>query len=517
MPLAVFAITVATFWPVLDNGFVTWGDRVDLLNNPHYRGLRPANLAWMFATIQAGHYQPLSWISFAVDHAIWGMNPRGYHLTSLLLHAGCAVAVLFLIAELVGLAMPAPGERAALAWGALAGTLLFAAHPLRVETVAWATERRGSLSGPLVVLSVLMYVRYAEKRSHGSSEGPQPPMSWPSDRRYWIAVILFALSLLSKELGFTLPAVLLVLDVYPLRRLQGSALGGDLRRLVGEKVPFILLGTAGLVVSALDAASSGFTRSVSQYTIAQRAAQSFYGLGFYLRKTVVPSGLSPLYPVPPGLDPLAPRFVLSAVAVIVFTLALVRLRRRWPAALAAWVAAVIMLSPVLGVLQAGLQIAADRYTYLPAVGLSALVAGVLVRAWTSSRSAIARPLVGGLACIALAGLAAASWNQTRVWRDSETLWRHAAAVDPTNFVARNDLGSALVAANRLDDAAEQFEAAVAINPAMTDAQFNLGVIRANQGRLDEAIAHLRVTVALNPQDRQAQAILQQVLAARPER
>jgi tetratricopeptide (TPR) repeat protein len=505
MPVVIAAVTVVAFCPVLGNQFVIWGDQADLLSNPHFRGFLPDNLVWMFTTILHGHYQPLSWLTFALDYSIWGMDARGYHLSSLLLHAACAVAVFFLIVDLITIATPRLDREAekALPWAAMTGALLFAVHPLRVEVVAWATERRGSLSGLLLVLSVTMYLRYARGRSVDSPDRPAAGLAF--DRHYWLAVLFFALSLLSKELGFTLPVVLLVLDVYPLRRWRAGALV--------EKAPFIALTLAAMVVAARD--SAALARSLSDYTLSQRVAQCFYGLAFYLQKTVVPARLSPLYPIPLVLDPLAPRFVISAAVVTAFTIGLVLLRRRRPAPLTAWACAVILLSPVLGLVQSGPQIAADRYTYLPAVGLSAIVAAWLTQAWTR-RAQVARALSGALACVILAGLAGATWRQSRVWRDSETLWRHAVEIDPSSVAAHNDLGAALVQAGRLDEAAAQFELAVTLDPGMADAHYNLAVIRAAQGRLGEAITHWRAVLAINPQDQETQAYLRQALEKYPD-
>ncbi len=487
--------TVAAFWPIVGNGFLTWGDRADLVTNEHFRGLSAANLRWMATASQAGHYQPLSWLTFAVDWSLWGMDPRGFHLTSVLLHAACAVAVFFLLLELVRAAgIASPALRAA----AVVGTLVFALHPLRVETVAWATERRGALSGVLLVLAVLAYLRWARAR----------PAVGLADRRYVTAVVLFGLSLLAKEVGFVLPVVLLVLDAYPLRRWRGWRATWP---LVAEKVPFVVLSVAIAVVAGRDAATSGYNRSLADYSVGQRVAQCFYGLGFYLEKTVLPVGLSPLYPIPPHLDPLAPRFVASAMAVTIFTLGLVAVARRTPAPLVAWLCAVVLLAPVLGVVQAGLQIAADRYTYVPAIALSAAVAGGLARAWADPRTL---RWSAPVALLVLVALAAGTWRQAHVWRTSETLWRQAVAVDPTNVFAHNDLGSALVEENRPEEAAAEFERAVAINPGMIDAQFNLAVLRAQAGRIDEAIEHLQIVVAVHPQDVQAREFLERALAVR---
>ena len=385
-------IVVVTFWAfaaVLANGFVEWGDRGELLDNVHYRGFGPANLSWMFTTIHQGHYQPLTWLSFAADYAMWGMRPAGYHATSLVLHCVCAVVAYLIILRLLG-----PGALVAAALAAL----LFALHPLRVEAVAWATERRGPLSSALALSSVLAYLYRAR----------------------WLSVALFGLALLAKEFVFTLPLVLVILDVYPLRR-----------RAWREKIPFFVLGVIGAAVAIASSAQSGVARSLADYGVLQRIAQCFHGLAFYLHKTILPTGLSPIYSIPPELDPFAMHFVLSAIVVTGLTAGLVAARRRFPAGLAAWAVFVVILSPVLGLAQTGHQIAADRYTYLPAVAVSALVALGLVKLGRTAPM-VMLPL--------LAGLALLTWRQVGVWRDTETLWRHAVRVDPDCAISRHNSG-----------------------------------------------------------------------------
>lgn len=395
IPAIIVVATCAAFAAVMGNGFVEWGDRGELLDNVHYRGFGWANLSWMFTTIHQGHYQPLTWLSFAADYAMWGMRPAGYHATSLVLHCVCAVVAYLIILRLLG-----PGALVAAALAAL----LFALHPLRVEAVAWATERRGPLSSALALSSVLAYLYRAR----------------------WLSVALFGLALLAKEFVFTLPLVLVILDVYPLRR-----------RAWREKIPFFVLGALGAAVAIASSAHSGVARSLAEYGVLERVAQCFYGLAFYLEKTILPTGLSPIYSIPPELDPFAMRYVVSAIVVIGLTAGLVAARRRFPAALAAWVVFVVILSPVLGLAQTGHQIAADRYTYLPAVAVSALVGSGLVKLGRAAPMAML-PMLPLLAALALL-----TWKQVGVWRDPETLWRHAVRVDPNCHISRNNLEAVL--------------------------------------------------------------------------
>src|SRR5881409_3840598 len=361
-PLLIALVTFAAFLPVLQNQFVDWDDQRNFLDNHHYRGLGWTHLRWMWTT-HLGHYIPLTWMTLGLDYLLWGMNPVGYHLTNLLLHAANAVVFFFVVRRLLARALPSPSERGhALALSAGFASLVFAIHPLRVESVAWATERRDVLSGLFYLLTLLMYLRACERGARGQ-------------RLYWLSVALFGCALLSKSMAVSLPIVLLILDVYPLRRLGGS-LGcwwsEPARRVYVEKIPFVLLAAAA---SALAVRAQSLVHSMApldQLSVAARLAVSAYGLSFYLWKMIVPSNLSPLYPRPLTVDPWAMPFVLSYGLVLATTGIALALRRRVPGLSAAWSAYVVVLLPVLGIVQIGSQIAADRYTYLASFGWATL-------------------------------------------------------------------------------------------------------------------------------------------------
>ena len=209
VPALIALVTFAAFLPTLHNQFVNWDDDENFLDNPHYRGLGWTQLRWMWTTFHLGHYIPLTWMTFGLDYRLWGMNPFGYHLTSLLLHAANAVVFFFVVHRILTLALPRPSERGrALAVSAGFAALVFAIHPLRVESVAWATERRDVLSGLFYLVTILVYLRACEGEKRGR-------------RWYWLAVATFVCALLSKAMVVNLPIVLLILDVYPLRRLGG--------------------------------------------------------------------------------------------------------------------------------------------------------------------------------------------------------------------------------------------------------------------------------------------------------
>src|SRR6059036_79209 len=408
VPVLVALVTFAAFLPALQNQFVNFDDDKNFLDNPHYRGLAWTHLRWMWTTHQ-GHYIPLTWMTLGLDYLLWGMNPLGYHLTNLLLHAANAAVFFFVVRRILTLALPSPSERGhALAVAAGFAALVFAIHPLRVESVAWVTERRDVLSGLFYLSAILMYLRACERGARGRG--------W-----YWAAVGLFAGALLSKSMVVNLPFVLLILDVYPLRRLGGFVgwWSEPARRIYVEKIPFVLLAAAASAVAVMAQLSKGAMISVAHLSALGRLAVSAYGLSFYLWKMVVPLNLSPLYMRPPTVDPEAPPFILSYALVLAITAIVLALRRPVPGLPAAWVAYVVVLLPVLGILKSGPQIAADRYTYLAGLGGAILAGAGLLSCWRTKRF-----LIPGCAVCVVVGLGVLTWDQVQVWHDSGKLWTH---------------------------------------------------------------------------------------------
>src|SRR5213594_2319330 len=436
VPALIAVVTFATFLPALHNQFVNWDDDKNFLENPHYRGLGWTQLTWMWTT-HLGHYIPLTWMTFGLDYLLWGMNPVGYHLTSLLLHAANAVVFFFVVRRILTLALLGASERGlALAASAGFAALVFAIHPLRVESVAWATERRDVLSGLFYLLTILVYLRASERGERGRG--------W-----YWGAVALCACALLSKSMVVNLPVVLLILDVYPLRRLGGS-LGWwsePARRVYVEKIPFVLLAAAASAIALMAQFSIHTVTSLAQLSVPGRLAVSVYGLSFYLWKTVAPVNLSTLYELPPAVNPWAPPFLLSYGLVLAITVLVLALRRRVPGLPAAWVTYIVVLLPVLGIFQSGSQIAADRYTYLAGLGWAILAGAGLLSCWHATRF-----LIPGCAVCLLVGLGVLTWNQAQIWHDSEKLWSHAAAIDPGSPVGQYSLGLALARQRKLTEA-----------------------------------------------------------------
>src|SRR5437870_4074651 len=372
-PVFVAVVTCATFLPVLWNQFVEWDDYENLISNVHYRGLGWSQLRWMFTTFHMGHYQPLSWITFAVDYLLWGAEPYGYHLTNVFLHAANAVLFYFISRRLLSLALSTPYDRRdwRLDLSAAFAALLFAIHPLRVESVAWATERRDVLSGLFFLLTILCYLRSTSASIDAARS-----------RRYLRAALAAcALSLFSKATAITLPAILVILDMYPLARIEGNPrrwFTPNARKVLWEKIPFVVLAVPFGVLALLAQQKASALRTLESYNAITRLAQALVSANFYIWKSLIPVNLSPLHEIAPNFSAWNLSTLASAAgAILVFTCLFV-LRNRWPAALACWVYYIVMLAPVVGIAQSGPQLVADRYSYLSCLSWDVLIGGTFL-------------------------------------------------------------------------------------------------------------------------------------------
>lgn len=472
----LIAAVFAAFAPALDAVFVNWDDSELLLGNTHFRGLDGGNVAWCFTTNHAGPYQPLTWLSYAFDHALWGMSDRldapearGFHLTNIVLHALTACGVYALARRLLG--------SVAVAWVA-AG--LFALHPLRVESVAWVTERRDVLYGALLVASLLAWLEWRDSIEGETPRRPAlfatvgasvaavvtllcgtsaPAGEWlrfsfepwsvgvalllfvtafvslarAFQAGRWgcllLAAMSFALSLLAKASGMTFALALVVIELGILRR--------DPVRAWIDKVPFAALGVvAGALAYMGQAAQPQAVASWEQHTFSERILQACYGLVWYVRKSLWPSELNPIYEVPGGIEWSEPRFGVSLALVVVAGIALFALRKRQPALVAAVILYGLSVAPMLGLAQCGPQLVADRYSYVPTIPLALLASAVLFRVFTA-RSALA---CGAVACV---GLGLLTREQCRVWRDSRALWSWSVSLEPRSAIAQTALAEFL--------------------------------------------------------------------------
>ncbi len=491
VPVGIALATAAVFLPVLRAGFVDWDDPINFLENPNYRGLGWRQLRWMLTANVMGHWIPVTWLTLGADFAVWGMNPFGYHLTNLLLHAVSAALFYLVSRRLLGLAMPAasPGI---VSLGATVAALYFAVHPLRVESVAWVTERRDLTSGLFFLLTILAYLKAHERP--------------PAVKAGWRLAALgaAALALASKSIVMGLPLVLLILDAYPLGRLGPrvrdwwSAQAWPVWR---EKIPFAVLAVGAATAAYLVQRSTGYLTSTDP---TGRIGMVAYNVWFHVWKTAVPLNLGPIYELPPQVNPFEPPYLLSAAGALAITAAVWLMRRRWPAGLAIWAFYLVMLAPVAGFVHTGNHLGADRNTYVPCMGFALLVGALamsVVLAWR--RGLLRTPIVAmalGIVAIWLGGLGLTARAQTSVWHDSETLWRYAIEVDPGCAICHHNLGIILGRRGDRAEAQALLERAIALRPDRSEFQGNYGLLLIQMGRRSEGLAKLRYRLDHNSRD-----------------
>lgn len=456
--------TVLLFSRALFNGFVQYDDSDYVFENAHVRaGLGLRGLWWALTTFHAANWHPVTWVSHMVDWQLWGGHAAGHHLTSVLLHSINAV-VLF------GLLVAATGKvrRSVLV------AVLFAIHPLRVESVAWVAERKDLLAAFFVLLALWAYVRWTR------SQAP-----------FWTVVAAQVLALMSKPTAITLPAMLLLLDAWPLGR-WGEGLWARLR----EKWLLLPAVIGSAVVTVIAQRAGGALQTLGNVPVGLRLANAVVAYARYLWNTVWPVALA--VPIPLELGGLPAWKVVGAAGLLaVITAAAVLLRHRWPALLMGWAWFAVVLVPMIGIVQVGAQAVADRYTYLSQIGLWLAVAFV---PWAPTRTALGR-IALGVGAAWMAGCAALTVRQLGYWRDTRTLFTHTLQIAPDhNLVAQLALGWEAKQEGNLDEASRRFEAAIGISPRFVEAISDLGTVRVAQGRLPEGLALLEQAHQLQPEN-----------------
>lgn len=468
---ALFLLTLAVFWPATGNDFVNYDDDVYVTANRQVLdGPTADGLAWAATTFHGANWHPLTWFSHQIDAALWGTRPFGHHLTSVLLHAANAALVFWLFALSCGVT-----------WRPAVAAALWSIHPLRVESVAWVAERKDVLSGLFALLALLAWVAWTRR---------------PGPLRYTLLLLLFAAGLAAKPMLVTLPCVMLLLDVWPLRRVEKYGVP----RLVLEKLPLFALSVAASVVTYVAQRAGGSIETLERFPLAARIANALAACGAYLLDTLVPRGLAVFYPHPAN-GPGVPALAASALALAGLATLAWLLRRRLSALGVGGLWFLGMLVPVIGLVQTGLQARADRYTYLPAVGLflAAVWGAAALLAAARQRGARLPTAALALACVALLAASIATTRaQLRHWKNSETLFAHALRVTADNWTAHLNLALALADDGRHAEALRQLERAVALRPESTKARHNLGVELRALGRLAESETRLRETLHLDP-------------------
>lgn len=490
LPALVFAITFVVFLPALDAEFLNWDDTVALLDNGSFRGLGASQVTWMFSTTLMGHYMPLTWLTYGLNYVVNGMNPLGYHLGNLLLHALNA-ALFYLVAVRLLEAAALRARDAAVTAGAVLAALLFGVHPQRAESVGWITDRATALSAMLYLLAVLGYLR-------ATAGGGRLRWKWAG----LASLLAFGAALLSKGIVMSLPISLLILDVYPLRR---RVLGWP--RLLTEKIPYAAIAITGAIVALVARTQGAQLSQYDIYDLNARLALAAYSLWFYPSRLLWPNSLSPLYEHPIHAGILEGRFLGPALAVLTATVVLFLARRRFPGGLAAWVHSAVVVGPVSGIVHSGSQIVSDRYGYLAGLGVVTVIGYGLV--WTLDayrrrrlRRLVAATMVGGAVLVVLV-LALTAWIQTYLWHDSETLWRWAVDRDPACALCQAALGSAILqapggAAERMGEAERHLREATALRRRLALPYADLGTIETTRGHDAEAELAFRTYIELAP-------------------
>jgi len=474
--LVLSAATWAAFAGVLRNGWVLFDDPLYILKNLHVsRGWTWDGALWFLHSAHGANWHPLTSWSHMLDVQLFGLNPGAHHAMSLALHVVNAVLLVLVLHGLTGKG-----------WQSLLVGALFAIHPLRVESVAWVSERKDVLSGLFFILSLAAYRRWVRR---------------PTRAGYALLAVCFALGLMSKPMVVTLPFVLLLLDAWPLGRMAGfpgaPAAARSPLELVREKWPLFAMAGASATVTFVFQRGSGAVAAAEAVAPARRVCTALTACWWYIAKTFWPSGLAPFYPLDRSstIARVALGAALAATGLALVTLLAVRQRRR-PWLLVGWLWFLGMLVPVLGLVQVGKQAYADRYTYLPTIGLLvAIVWGVAD--WISRRRAVRRA-AAVTAVLALAVLAVATSRQVALWRDTRTLFTHALAVTPDNAVAEQCLADAFEADSRPAEAIRHRRRAVELDPGFANAHRGLGVLLAKSGNLVEAAAHFRRAYELEP-------------------
>jgi protein O-mannosyl-transferase len=476
--LGLAVVTLAVYSSAIFHPFVNYDDNVYVWENHHVQeGISVSTLTWAMTAMDAANWHPITWISHALDCQFYGLNPHGHHLTSILLHA-INVALLFLILQW--------GTGAT--WRSAMVASLFALHPLNVESVAWVAERKNVLSTFFFFLTLAAYGRYARR---------------PSWDRYALVAIVFAMGLAAKPMLVTLPFVLLLLDYWPLARIKdwtepSANAQASWPRLVLEKLPLLGLSAASSVITMI--AQEGAVRQFA--TFPMRLGNAVYSYAKYILKIFWPVNLAVIYPHP--LSKLSQFSVAASVVFLIVISVLVwRRRRQYPFAIVSWLWFFGTLVPVIGIVQVGDQGMADRYMYIPAIGIFvAFVWGF--SQWMTAQAWFSHPWgpigLKAAAAILLAALSLVTIHQIGYWRDPMDLWAHTLAITEDNFVAEDHLGGLLVREGRVDEANRLFEAAARVAPLDPVSHTGLGAAAQDRGDLQEAIRNYKVALNSNDPD-----------------
>ncbi len=480
--LFLIVVTFVVYWQVVNHQFVNFDDGTYILENPHVKtGLTGEGFIWAFTSTYASNWHPLTWLSHMLDVQLFGLHPGPHHLVNVLFHAINTVLLFLLLLRMTGAY-----------WQSVFVAALFALHPLHVESVAWVAERKDVLSAFFWMLTLLLYAWYVKR---------------PGPARYLLTLCAFALGLMSKPMLVTLPVVLLLMDYWPLGRLQFGQAGLLARKepasatqkpfpwsLIWEKAPFIALSAASSVITLFAQHEGGAMASVRAVPFTFRSVNALSAYVLYLTKMAWPVHLSVIYPLPTTLtiiQGLVASAFLGGLSIQVF-----RSAKRHPYFLVGWLWYLVTLVPVIGLVQVGSQSMADRYTYLPLIGIFIMLAcGIRTMAGNNSYRRIALSVA---VVFILLVFASCTWQQISYWKDSVTLFSHAAQAVDNNYIAHESLGYAFSQQNRLDDAIYHYGEALRVSPDYERALIGMGNVLIKQGKIEEAISYTNKALLIKP-------------------
>ena len=479
--LVFTAVTV--FWQVRNHEFINLDDTEYVTENRHVQnGLTLNSMIWAFTTTRVANWHPLTWLSHMLDCQLYGLNPKGHHLTNVFLHLLNTLLLFFILQRMTGAL-----------WRSGLVAAFFALHPLHVESVAWVAERKDVLSTLFWLLTMWGYIWYVER---------------PRLTRYLLTLLAFTLGLMTKPMLVTMPCVLLLLDYWPLKRFQLSQPGGDtpattgifkeqgvpFLRLLLEKTPFFALAAASSIVTFLAQRSGGAVSALDVYPVKIRIANALVSYVSYIGQMVWPRGLAVFYPHPgthlPGWHAVGAGLLLACISI-----AVIRAARRHPYLAVGWLWYLGTLVPVIGLVQVGAQAMADRYTYVPLIGLFVIIAWSIpdLLAGNHYRKIVLSMAVGTV----LLALTVSSWLQVQHWKNNLTLFKHALKVTAKNYVAHDSLGNALAQQGKVEEAIDHYYEALKIKPNLVNLHNNLGVALLEQRKVKEAMSHYDIALRLN--------------------
>lgn len=476
LPALLIAFTTfLVYLPALQNGFVNWDDNVYVYENINIQSIDLNFFKWIFTAEANPTWHPLTLLTIGIDYAVWGLNPLGYHLTNIVIHALNTFLVFLLTINL----MKTVTHKKALS-AAFITALLFGIHPVHVESVAWISERKDVLCALFFLLTILLYLRYASTETRRRRQV-----------YYAFCLILFALALMSKPMAVTIPVVLLIIDYYPLRRFSLNP-----KAVLFEKTPFLILSLLSSMITIYAQQMGGALRPLDQYSFSMRLLVAVHSYLFYLIKMLVPIDLAPFYPYPHETEIFAFMYFFAAIILIAITLFCVKTSKKFY--LTCWLFYIFTLIPAIGIVKVGDFAAADRYTYLPSLGPFLLI-GLGVGTAFERYSGRSRKALIVFLFLLTALLLNKTVTQIALWKDSITLWSHEIRLFPnTADLAYNNRGSNYVKLGRYQEAISDYDMAVKINPKYPDAYYNRGKLCKELGDYQQAMKEYSIAIELNP-------------------